>query len=100
MLVAESAKYKEFAAKMAGIAGMVRLAPIRIALESTNNTAGPGVNDSTVSVAANSHHVVHLTTSSSQRGFAPVVVADADGLRYIEDEDFAVADLAGARRVR
>ena len=59
---------------------MLRFAPTRNALASTNSTAGPGVNDSTVSVAANSHHVVQFTTSSSQRGFTPVVVADAGDL--------------------
>src|SRR4029077_10157185 len=100
MLVAESAKYKEFAAKMARIPGMLRFAPTRKALASTNRTAGPGVNDSTVSVAANSHHIVQFTTSGSQCGFTPVVVADADGLGHFEHEDFAVADLARARRVR
>src|SRR5271157_321284 len=31
-----------------------------------------------------------------QGGFATVVVADANGLGHVEDEDFAVADLAGA----
>src|SRR5712675_15042 len=100
MLVADSAKYKVFAARIARIAGVACFAPTRNALASTNRTAGPGVNDSTVSVAANSHHVVQLTTSSSQRGFTPVIVAYADGLGHVEYEDFAVADLTRARRVR
>src|ERR1700676_3874140 len=62
MPVADRAKYTEFATRMARIAGIPWRAPRRSALDRTNNTAGPGVKDRIVSVAAKSHQVVEVTT--------------------------------------